>query len=490
MLNLLQKGWIMEAGNINRYLKSIINTMNDGLIVISPDGAILMTNTAFEQFTGYSADEVIGKPCTLLGCDACELEIKSEQGQIWCALFDPSHEGIKRCRCNIKKKDGTYTPALKNASVLRDEEGIPLGAVETLTDISELDRLDQEVVQLSRRLETGDGFYGIIGMSAAMQQVFDVIEKVATSDAPVVIYGESGTGKDLVARAIHQAGNRKNMPYVQFNCAALNESLLESELFGHTKGAFTGAYRHRIGRFEAANGGDIFLDEIGDIPLPIQVKLLRVLEAKEFERVGDNTPVSVDVRIISATNKNLQDLIVRKKFREDLFFRINAIAISLPPLRERTEDIPLLAGVFIRRLQEKDGKPISGLTPSAMERFMAYPWPGNVRELKSALDYAFILAEKGLIGRDHLPPHIAAANGGPTPFTRVPAGNQTLHSDGTVTYMQNHQGAPEEKTALINALRQSGGNQSEAARILGINRVTVWNRMKKYGIDLKRVMTV
>ena len=465
--------------------------MNDGLLVVSRDGAIVMVNTAFEQFTGYTAEDVLGKSCTLLGCDACELHIKSEKGRTWwCALFDPRQEGIKRCRCNIKKKNGSYVPALKNASVLRDDQGVALGAVETLTDISELDRLDLEVVQLSRQLESADGFYGIIGTSTAMQQVFDVIAKVATSDAPVVIYGESGTGKDLVARAIHQAGSRRKKPYVQFNCAALNESLLESELFGHAKGAFTGAYRHRIGRFEAANGGDIFLDEIGDIPLSIQVKLLRVLEAKQFERVGDNAPVSVDVRVISATNKNLQNLIDRKIFREDLFFRINAISISLPPLRERTEDIPILVGEFIRRLQKKSGKNIRGLTRSAMDSFIAYPWPGNVRELKNALDYAFILAEQGLIGTKHLPTHIIGAPGSPqVTGAPSPATSEPYDAAG-VTYLGKPPGDPAEKAALVDALRQCNGNQSQAARLLGINRVTVWNRMKKYGIDLKRVMTV
>ena len=253
----------MQWKNLNAEMESIFNTMNDGLIFIAPDGTIMMVNRAFETMTGYGSDEVIGRECTLLACDACELAIKSGEGRTWwCALFDPDHEGIKRCRCNYKKKDGTYIPVLKNASVLHDDQGIPLGAVETLTDISELDRLDQEVAQLSRQLDTVDGFCGIVGTSPAMQKVFEVIKKAAASDAPVIIYGESGTGKELVARAIHQTGGRRDKPYVQLSCAALNESLLESELFGHTKGAFTGAYRHRIGRFEAANGGDIFLDEI------------------------------------------------------------------------------------------------------------------------------------------------------------------------------------------------------------------------------------
>ena len=280
----------MKEKDINRYWNKIINTMNDGLMLVGDDGAILMVNRAFEQLTGYTADEVIGESCTLLHCDACERVLKKEKGQWRCGLFEPGKEDIKRCRCVITKKDGTYLPALKNASVLRDDQGLPLGTVETLADLSELDRLDQEVDQLSRQIDESGGFHGILGKSAVMQKTIEVIQKAAQSDAPVIIYGESGTGKELVARAIHRSGRRKEGPYVQLNCAALNEALLESELFGHVKGAFTGAYRHRQGRFEAANGGDIFLDEIGDVPLSIQVKLLRVLESKKFERVGDHRP--------------------------------------------------------------------------------------------------------------------------------------------------------------------------------------------------------
>jgi len=305
-----------------------------------------------------------------------------------------------------------------------------------------------------------------------MQKIFDVIQKAARSEAPVIIYGESGTGKDLVARAIHTLGRRKENPFIQFNCAALNEALLESELFGHVKGAFTGAFRHKIGRFEAADGGDIFLDEIGDVPLSIQVKLLRVLETKQFERVGDHHSLTADVRIITATNKNLQELISRNQFRDDLFFRINVIPIFLPPLRERREDLPLLVSAVIRRLNKRSGKAISGLAPAAMEQFFLHRWPGNVRELKSALEYAFVVVDEGLIRKEHLPQQI---NG------NAPAGEIKSLSPNDHEFS--------EKSALIDALRQSGGNQSQAARILGINRVTVWNRMKKYGINLKRVMT-
>jgi transcriptional regulator with PAS, ATPase and Fis domain len=372
----------------------------------------------------------------------------------------------------IMKKDGSWLPAVKNASVLRDDDDTPLGAVETIMDISELDRLEEKVTRLSRQLTADESFHGIIGKAPAMQKVFDVIHKAALSDAPVIIYGESGTGKDLVANAIHQLGRRKNSPFVQFNCAALNESLLESELFGHIKGAFTGAIQHKIGRFEAADGGNIFLDEIGDVPMAIQVKLLRVLETKQFERVGDHQSLFVDVRVITATNKNLEELIAQNRFRDDLFFRINVIPIYLPPLRERTEDIPSLVNEFINRLNDRSGKSISGLSRESMDRFLSYHWPGNVRELISALEYAFVVADSAVIREEHLPRQIIDKN-------RSQTSSPLLFSNEE----------PTEKSDLIAALRQSGGNQSQAARILGINRVTVWNRMKKYGIDLKRVMT-
>ncbi len=480
----------MNEKEINRYWKKIINTMNDGLMLVGVDGAILMVNKAFERLTGYTADEIIGRSCTILDCDACERVITKEGDQWRCRLFEPGQKDIKRCRCVITKKDGTLLPALKNASVLRDDQGRPLGSVENIADLSELDRLDQEVDQLSRQLDESGGFHGILGKSAVMQKTFEVIQKAAKSDAPVIIYGESGTGKELVARAIHRLGRRKEGPYVQLNCAALNEALLESELFGHVKGAFTGAYRHRRGRFEVANEGDIFLDEIGDVPVSIQMKLLRVLESKQFERVGDHQTISVDVRIIAATNKNLDELIAQKKFREDFFFRINVFPIFLPPLRDRTEDIPLLVNTFIPRLHTITGKQITGLTPTAMERFMRYRWPGNVRELKSALEFAFVIAEDGLIDLDQLPPNIAQVEWRP-----IQPDQQFRESIGHQNYPQMHaftsnSSGNAEKIALIEALRQTNGNQTQAARLLGINRVTVWNRMKKYGIDLKKVLSV
>ncbi len=422
-----------------------------------------------------------------MNCDACEMNLKGS-GKAWCRLFVEGQ--VLKCHCHLMIKDGTYLPALKNAAVLKDEKGVALGAVEILTDLSELERLDQKVGLLSRQLEEDVGFHGILGKSNPMQKLFDVVQKAANSEAPVIIYGESGTGKELVARAIHQLGRRKNEPFVQFNCAALNEALLESELFGHIKGAFTGAYRHRQGRFEAANRGDIFLDEIGDVPMSVQVKLLRVLETKQFEHVGDHHPISVDVRIITATNKNLEELIAQKKFRDDLFFRINVFPIHLPPLRERSEDIPLLVNTFVRRLRLRTGKKINGLSSAAMDCFMNYRWPGNVRELKSALEYAFVIAEKGLIDRDQLPSNIVEPKP-PIPGSfRTPLQANSFPEVDAFMISEPNSDEPGEKTALIKALQQCKGNQSQTARVLGINRVTVWNRMKKYGIDLKRVLSI
>lgn len=459
----------MQISEINRHWERVINTMNEALLIISKEGRILSVNRSFEEMTGFSAEDVSGQPCTLLACQACEMAINNT-GDGWCKLFEPDQPEMRRCRCTIRKKDGTFLPALKNASVLRDEDGAVLGAVETLTDLSEIDRLDRKVEILSRQLDENIGFGGIIGSSDEMKAVFAIIEKAALSDAPIIIFGESGTGKELVARAIHEQGKRKNGPYVQLNCAALNEALLESELFGHVRGSFTGAFRDRAGRFEAAHGGDLFLDEIGDIPLSIQIKLLRVLETRQFERVGENHPISADVRIITATNRNLLELIDQKRFREDLYFRINVIPIHLPPLRKRRTDIPILASTFINRLKLRTEKPIRGLTRDALNRFMAYRWPGNVREMKSALEYAFTVSDKDTIDIDHLPPQMLGE--GP-----VPARDTDYPMDIAATTQRQQ---------LIDALAATGGNQTRAARILGVNRVTVWNRMRKYGIDLKR----
>jgi transcriptional regulator with GAF, ATPase, and Fis domain len=285
------------------------------------------------------------------------------------------------------------------------------------------------------------------------------------SAAPAIIYGESGTGKELVAKAIHEGGVRKGKPFIKVNCAALNESLLESELFGHVKGAFTGAHKTREGRFEAASGGDIFLDEIGDLPLSTQVKLLRVLEEKVVERVGDNRPIHTDVRIITATNRDLKQLVRAGSFREDFYYRINVIPIHVPPLRERIGDIPLLAEAFFRHLQVKSGKRIREISTEALDCLIRYSWPGNVRELKSAFEYAFVSCNGAAILPQHLPVEIFKV--------RAIAESHAISAESLEKI---------KKQRLIDALRQSNGNQSEAARILGISRTSVWNQIKRFNV--------
>jgi transcriptional regulator with PAS, ATPase and Fis domain len=372
-------------------------------------------------------------------------------------------------KCLITNKERRTVHVLKSGRVLRDENGDVIGAVETLTDMSQLIRTQQEIQALRRTYHLDDGYHGIIGKSSVIQNLFGLIENVAQSDAPVMIQGESGTGKELVARAVHEAGLRRDKSFIKVNCAALNENLLESELFGHVKGAFSGADRNRIGRFEAAHEGSIFLDEIGDIPPSTQVKLLRVLEDKKIERVGDHTPISVDVRIITATNKNLEALVKDGKFREDLYFRINVFPLHIPPLTRRREDIPYIVQHFIRRNAKETGKRILGVTPKAMEALTAYRWPGNIRELRNVIDYAFVLCPGGGIGVEHLPHGITVDPG---------AAQDEIPNDPP-----NAAETEDEKELLENTLRQTGWNQSETARRLGVSRVTVWKRIQKYGIE-------
>lgn len=450
----------MNTHDANHYWKTVVNTIQDGVMIVNPDGTIVSINKGFENITGYARDEIVGQSCTILNCSSCEIARRGESCH-WCVMFRKGE--LRQQKCLLMRKDGRTVHTLKNASVLKDAQGEIIGAVETITDITDLIDKEIQIETIRRELEAEDRFHGMIGTTLSMRQVFDLIENASQSDAPVILYGESGTGKELMARAIHEAGRRNKGPYIKVNCAALNESLLESELFGHVKGAFTGAHRSREGRFEAAGGGDIFLDEIGDLPLSIQVKLLRVLEEKVIERVGDHSPIPVDVRIISATNRNLPQLIAGGDFREDLYYRINVIPITVPPLRERREDIPLLARFFFSRMQLKSGKSICGITEKALEALMNYGWPGNIRELKSAFEFAFVSCRGKLIEPHHLPPDI---------FRRE------IASKGKVSTLSSLNDI--KKQRLAEALRRAGGNQSEAARLLGISRTSVWNQLKRF----------
>ena len=452
--------------DIARYWKTIVDTLQDGLMVVDPKGRIVAANPAAERITGYAAHEMIGKSCRILNCTGCEI-IGQGAGARWCSLF---HKGaVRERRCMITHKDRHTVHIIKSASVLRNEGCEILGAVETLTDITEKIRQQMEINQLRKTFHLDEGYHGILGKSQVMLDLFELIENVAQSDTPVMIQGESGSGKELVARAIHQASGRRAKACVKVNCAALNENLLESELFGHVKGAYTGADRIRVGRFEAAHEGTIFLDEIGDIPPAIQIKLLRVLEDRKIERVGDNRPIPVDVRVISATHKNLDALIEKGLFREDLYFRINVFPLACPPLSQRREDIPLIAMSFIQRNAVTSGKQIVGMTPEALVALTRYDWPGNVRELRNAIEYAFVLCHGGDIGIAHLPKRITGTTGASE--AACPPAVETNPN----------------RQRLIEVLRKNGGNQSKAAKTLGVSRVTVWKWIKRWQIDMRQL---
>ncbi|MBC2714361.1 MAG: sigma 54-interacting transcriptional regulator [Desulfobacteraceae bacterium] len=447
--------------NVENYWKTIIDTLHDGLLVFDTRGRFIAANTAAEKLTGYTAAELKGKDCRILNCTGCKI-IATGEKEKWCTLFSKGQ--VRDKKCLITHKDRRTVHLMKSGTVLRDPNGEIVGVVEILTDISQIIRQQQEIKNLRQTFHLSDGYHGIMGKSPVLHNLFELIENVSQTFAPVMIQGESGTGKELVARAIHEAGPRRDCPFIKVNCAALNDNLLESELFGHVKGAFTGADRNRIGRFEASHEGSIFLDEIGDIPISTQVKLLRVLEEKKIERVGDHKTIPVDVRIITATNKNLEALVENGTFREDLFFRINVFPLNCPSLTQRKEDIPIIVQHFIRQNSQDSGKKILGVTPKAMDALTSYLWPGNVRELRNAIDYAFVLCPGGGIGIEHLPVKITSLN------DCLPVDNAPIP------------GHSKDRESLLQILRDVSWNQSETARKLGVSRVTVWKRMKKYNI--------
>lgn len=450
----------------DQFWKTVLDIMDEAIMLIENGGTILFVNRAMESLTGYSQSDLVGKKCAVLEFDCCIKTGKGEQ-KAPCPLFR-SGELVNK-RCSLRRKNGSLLNVLKNARVLRDERGEAVCAVEIQSDLSAREERDREITRLLCVLQERQGFHGIIGVSPAMRNLFDLIKKAAASEAPVLIYGETGTGKELVACAIHRLGSRSEGPLIRVNCAALSQSLLESELFGHVKGAYTGADRTTKGRFQAAHSGEIFLDEIGDVPLSTQVKLLRVIQEKELERVGDYKPIKIDVRVIAATHRDLRALIKKGLFRDDLFYRLNVIPIFISPLRERREDIPLLTEHFIGEIAARTGKKIRGLDRNAMEFFMHYDWPGNVRELINVIEYAFVVCGGEFITESDLP---ECGSIGP---------------QGTCRLMPDEPTRNDEKERLIEALRAAKGKRGVAARMLGVSRQTVWARIKRFGIDPARL---
>ena len=425
-------------------LDLIFDFVSDGIFTHDQQMRITSFNTAAEKITGFNRAEAIGKRCPdIFAGPLCGTH---------CILHQAAKASrwIKDQELQIMDKNGRPRTIILNTAILHDKEKKPWGVVAIFRDMTEL-------VSLKRQLKERFQFHKLIGKNHQMQEVYNLIEDIADSDATVLIQGESGTGKELVAQAIHYQGPRTNKPFVRVNCSTLAESLLESELFGHVRGAFTGAIRDKIGRFELAQGGTAFLDEIGDISPAIQVKLLRVLQEKEIERVGDTKSIKVDVRVIAATNHDLKRLMREGKFREDLFYRLYVIPIHLPPLRERKEDIPLLVEHFIRQFKGQTGKKIESISEEALKLLLDYSWPGNVRELENVIEHAFVKCRVPLILPEHLPQEILGAK-------KVFGARKRPR----LTEEQLHQ-----------ALQETRGNKARAARELGIGRTTLWRKLKK-----------
>lgn len=339
----------------------------------------------------------------------------------------------------------------------------------SVTKAVESSRLKRTNLELKRRLDEKFGFEGVVGDSPQMRDVIERLKRIAPTNASVLIQGETGTGKELVAQAIHQNSPRKNKPFVALNCAALSENILESELFGHVKGAFTDASADRIGKFEYAHGGTMFLDEVGDMPLPTQIKLLRVLENGEITRVGSNTPIKVNVRILSATNRNLEESIEAGTFRSDLYHRLKVITIRLPTLQERSQDIPILIDYFMRQFASQHGKQIRGMSPAARHKLMAYDWPGNVRQLRNVVESMVVVDYDGLLDVDDLPEELA---GSPEPVGAP--------STASLTALVGKPLVELERLFVAETLRLTAGNREEAARMLGIGERTLYRKIKEY----------
>ncbi len=452
------------------FVSRIIDSMTEGVFTMGGDGRISSWNQSMERISGYSADEAFGKTCEILRCSRCfdkncPADIKK------CKIFEKAYTEPKECQ--LRHKDGHDVSVIKNASVIRDASDHILGVVETVTDLTELNRARHRAREAALRLGEIHRMDNIIGKSRAMREIFAAIEAAAASDATIYINGESGTGKELVAGAIHFNSDRKNHPLVTVNCSALSETLLESELFGHVKGAYTGAIRDRIGRFEEATGGTIFLDEIGELSPFIQVKLLRVLQEREIERVGESQKRKIDIRIVTASHQDLYSKVIEGSFREDLYYRLKVFPIILPPLRDHKEDIPLLISHFIKLLNKKTKKRIVDSSKEVMRALMDYSWPGNVRELENAIEHAFVLCNSDRIQQQDLPLEIRQANPGDT------RSKQSFLN-------RSVKGKKVTKESLLQLLDDCSWNKAEVARQVGLSRTAIWKYMKKWDIPLQQ----
>lgn len=431
----------------------ILDSVNEGVFTVDQEWRITTFNAAAERITGISRKEAIGSRC----CDVFRADICEKS----CALRRTMTSGLPvlNATAHIINRQGERIPIRISTALLEDNTGRVIGGVETFQDLT-------QVEQLRKELYGRYTFEDIVGRSPAMMRLFEVLPLVAESGSTVLIEGPSGTGKELFARAIHHLSPRKEKHFVAVNCAALPDSLLESELFGYKAGAFTDAKRDKPGRFSLANGGTIFLDEIGDISPAMQVRLLRVLQERSIEPLGAIKPVSIDVRVIAATNRVLSDEVRAGRFREDLFYRIRVVHLELPELRKRREDIPLLVEHLVAKFNGLHGKTIACVSHDVMARLMEYEYPGNVRELENIIEQAFVLCRGGMIEMIHLPPELRPTSG------RGSEGAQPMRLDAI------------EKMVISEALSRNGGNRKRTAGELGIDVSTLFRKVRQLGIEL------
>jgi PAS domain S-box-containing protein len=445
--------------DIKNQTKIILDSIADGVFTVDSDWKITSFNRAAEKITGIKKEEAIGRYCwEVFKASICEKD---------CSMKRTIKTGrpIINQHVFIVNSKGDRIPISISTAILKDKNGSVIGGAETFRDLS-------VVEQLRKQLAKQHTFYDIISKNREMQRLFEMLELVSENDTTVLLEGESGTGKELFARAIHFLSQRKKGPIITVNCGALPDTLLESELFGYKAGAFTDAKKDKPGRFAQAENGTLFLDEIGDISPMLQMRLLRVLQEKVYEPLGSTTSKKADVRIVAATNKNLEELVQQGLFREDLYYRINIVKLFLPPLRERKEDIPLLVEHFLRRFNSLRGKEIQGLSPKAMNILMSYDFPGNIRELENIVEYATVVCKNHLVRKEHLPESLHQK----IDLRKIPASEKITESVPSLEAV--------EKDIIYKTLKKNNWNRKLTAAQMGIHPTTLWRKMNRLNLEV------